>query len=161
MPLLSIASVLDQELQHHPRVVLLCSANRKHPWPAPAGDLYHSEFFRLAKQYADQLSPKRLFILSAVHGLVAAEEELAPYTMTMSALGQGDVKSWGKMVATQLQEAVHLHRHEVIILGLGRFANPILKHIPQAIAPLVSMTLAQAMQFLREQAGTDSHRSGN
>lgn len=151
MLLLSIASVLDCEPNRLAKVVLLCSANRKAPHPAPAWDLYRSEFFRLGKAFAQQYQPNRIFILSAAHGLVPAEQELQPYTMTMSALGQGDVKTWGKLIATQLDEQIDLQRHQVMVLGLGRFANPIVRHLPHSTAPLARMTLEGAMNFLRQQ----------
>jgi len=162
MPLLSIASVLDCEPNRLAKVVLLCSANRKAPHPAPAWDLYRSEFFRLGKAYAQQYQPSRIFILSAEHGLVPAERELQPYTMTMSALGQGDVKSWGRLVAIQLDEQIDLQRHQVVVLGLGRFADPIVRHLPHSTAPLARMTLEGAMTFLRQQVNrseSDVHRT--
>ena len=142
---------MNFELVPLAKVVLLCSANRKAPYAAPAWDLYRSEFFRLGKAYAQQYEPIRIFILSAEHGLVPAERELQPYTMTMSALGQGDVKTWGQWVATQLEEQIDLPRHEVVVLGLGRFADPIVRHLPHGTAPLARMTLKGAMNFLRQQ----------
>ncbi len=134
-------------------MVLLCSANRKAPQPAPAIELYRSEFFRLGRSYAWRLEPVHLFVLSAEHGLVPAEQELFPYAHTMSALGQGDVSAWAEAVVAQLQDRIAVDRYRVVILGLRRFAAPIAQRLPQAETPLVGMTLAQAMNFLRERVG--------
>ncbi|MEL6132088.1 MAG: DUF6884 domain-containing protein [Bacteroidota bacterium] len=132
-------------------IVLLCSANRKVPHPAPALELYRSEFFRLGRSFAQSFSPKKIYILSAEHGLVAGEQELVPYTMTMSALAkEGDVKVWAKLIVDQLREEIDLHQYEVIVLGLRKFAQPIADALPHAQAPLVGMNMPQAMNYLRE-----------
>lgn len=154
-PVVPVATATD--VHSIPRIVLLCSANRKAPHPAPAIELYRSEFFRLGRSYARQLRPKCIFVLSAEYGLVPADRELGPYTMTMSALGKGDVNSWGQLVAKQVHEQVDVDEHEVVVLGLSRFANPIIKHLPHTQAPLVGMTLSQAMNFLRSE---EAHSGG-
>ncbi|MEM9987704.1 MAG: DUF6884 domain-containing protein, partial [Bacteroidota bacterium] len=132
-----------------PRSVLLCSANRKAPQPAPAIELYRSEFFRLGRSYAWSLEPQQLFILSALHGLVPADQELKPYAETMSELGRGEVGLWADGIVQALAEQIHLPQHEVIVLGLRRFAAPILKQLPHGQAPLVGMTMPQALNWLR------------
>jgi hypothetical protein len=114
--------------------------------------LYQSPFFQLAKQFAEGLSPAHRFILSAEHGLVDARQELSPYTMTMSALGQSGTKAWGKSIADDLGGRLDLSQYEVVVLGLGRFADPIVKHLPQASAPLARMTLQEAMAYLSNQS---------
>jgi hypothetical protein len=158
MPLLSVASSQDQDDKQLPVVVLLCSANRKFPHPAPALDLYRSEFFQLGKAFAQQMEPDLIFVLSAEHGLVPAEQELQPYTMTMSALGKGDVKGWGKLVVEQLKDRLDLSRYQIVILGLGRFAYPIAHHLVEARTPLAQMSLSGALNFLRQQVGDEASR---
>lgn len=131
-------------------LVLLCSANRKAPHPAPAVELYRSEFFRLGRSYAWTFEPEELFILSAEHGLVPAEQELLPYPMTMSALGQeGDLHAWGQLIATQLRQRLQPERYRLVILGLRRFVAPLLREFPNAETPLLGMTMPQALNFLR------------
>ena len=133
-----------------PRIVLLCSANRKTPHPAPAIELYRSGFFRLGRSYAWTLEPQQIFILSALHGLVPADQELTPYPETMSELGRGEVNLWANSIVQALAEKVDLPKYEVFVLGLRRFAQPIFKQLPQGQAPLVGMTMPQALNWLRE-----------
>jgi len=136
-----------------PRIVLLCSANRKHTEPAPAIELYRSEFFRLGRSYALSLEPEQVFVMSAVHGLVSAKTVLPPYPMTMSILGKEDVNPWAEWIANSLRAQVSLDRYEIIVLGLRKFAAPVAKRLPGAQTPLVGMNLPQALTYLREQVG--------
>jgi hypothetical protein len=63
-------------------VVIGCSA-RKAPAPAPARDLYQGELFRLAVAWAEARQRPWL-VLSARHGLVEPDTELAPYDTTLA-----------------------------------------------------------------------------
>ncbi len=132
-----------------PKIVLLCSANRKAPHPRPALELYCSEFFRLGRSYAWSFDPEEIFILSAEYGLVPGEKVLPPYSMTMSALAKEEVKGWAALILDQLKEAIDLEKYEVIVIGLRKFAKPIAREIPGAEAPLVGMSMPQALNFLR------------
>ncbi len=129
----------------------MCSANRKAPHPAPALELYRSEFFRLGRSFAWQFEPEAIYILSAEHGLVHADRELLPYPMTMSALGKdGDLHAWAIQIVSQLKEKLDPARYRIVVLGLRKFVEPILQLLPEAEAPLMGMSMPTALQFLRE-----------
>lgn len=125
----------------------MCSANRKAPHPAPALELYRSEFYRLGRSFAWQFEPVVIYVLSAEHGLVHAETELLPYSMTMSALGQD---GGAAQIVSQLKEKRDPARYRIVVLGLRKFVEPILQLLPEAEAPLMGMSMPTALQFLRE-----------
>jgi uncharacterized protein DUF6884 len=61
------------------RVVLACGA-QKLPTAAPALELYTGPLFASARRWALSVTSRdRIFILSALHGLVGADQVLEPY----------------------------------------------------------------------------------
>ena len=84
-------------MQYYNRIYLVACVKGKLPQPAPAKDLYTSDWFRKARQYVEQ-SGAPWFILSDEHGLVHPDTELAPYEkdikeMPPAARGPGGFKN--------------------------------------------------------------------
>lgn len=86
-------------------VVLISCVKTKLPHPAPARDLYTSDYFVSMRRYAEA-SRLPWFILSAEHGLIAPDDVLAPYDCYLPSMGRGYQREWGYRVARQLEEAV-------------------------------------------------------
>ncbi|ANU79764.1 hypothetical protein BI023_gp58 [Mycobacterium phage Sneeze] len=79
----------DAEHEAGPIVVIPCGAT-KLDGPAPADQLYTSQHFRLTLRAAHKLAEDqgaRVFILSALHGLVAPSTVLEPYDVKMGDAG--------------------------------------------------------------------------
>lgn len=70
--------------------------------PAPAGELYRSDWFRKARAYVRGLGV-RWFILSAEHGLLDPSRVVAPYERSLHAMSPQERQAWGERVAAQLQ----------------------------------------------------------
>lgn len=136
------------------QVVLLCTANRKGPRPAPAIALYRSPLFYAGRRYAQRLRPDALYLLSAAYGLVAAARELPPYPETMSSLRPEDLGPWAEAILSDLAARTPLARTHVTLLGLDRFIVPLLPPLPHHTAPLRGMTLPEALHWLRASGQT-------
>lgn len=66
------------------RVVLACGA-QKLATSAPALELYTGPLFASARRWALSVTSRdRIFILSALHGLVRADDVLEPYNVTIT-----------------------------------------------------------------------------
>jgi hypothetical protein len=135
----------------HP-VLLLCSSNRKRPYPALAFQLYRSEFFRLGWQYGQAYNPRASYLLSARYGLLPAGREVPPYPETMSSLLPEDLPAWAEMVAADLAQRHDLAQTRVVVLALRRFFAPLLPYLPRHEVPLADMSFPEAMGFLRKWA---------
>lgn len=84
--------------------------------PAPARELYTSDWFAKARAYAEaQGAP--WFILSAEHGLVHPGRELAPYDTTLLAMNEWKRAAWALRVARQLRELVPTGAELEILAG--------------------------------------------
>lgn len=63
--------------------------------PAPARELYTGNLFKQRRAYAERMSAGRpWFILSAKHGLLAPDDVVKPYDLTMADLKPVDRAAW-------------------------------------------------------------------
>jgi hypothetical protein len=100
-----------------PDVVVIPCAGRKLERRAAARDLYSpSQYFRACLAYAESTGA-RVLILSALHGLIELEEELAPYELRMGA--PGAVDSFPALLRAQAR-VLQLHDAESVQLVGGR-----------------------------------------
>ena len=60
------------------KVILVSCVGQKLGYPAPAADLYQSDWFKKARAYAEA-EGQRWYILSAKHGLVNPSKVLTPF----------------------------------------------------------------------------------
>lgn len=86
------------------RVGLVGCVKSKQIMPAPAAELYTSPLFR-GRRAAVERTCDRWFILSAAHGLVAPDRQLAPYDVTLNAMGRRERGRWAAQVLEQLRVA--------------------------------------------------------
>ena len=69
---------------------------------AAAQDLFVSPLFRARRTYVERTCGS-WYVLSALHGLVAPGEELAPYDLKLKSLSQAERRAWSERVLTQLE----------------------------------------------------------
>lgn len=106
------------------KTILVSCVGEKLDRAAPAKDLYQSQWFKLARKYAEQRGD-RWFILSAAHGLVDPEAVLPPYNCTLNDMKKGDREAWGRRIGEQL--AIVLQEgDEVEILAGAKYREQIL-----------------------------------
>jgi hypothetical protein len=87
------------------RIGLVGCVKRKHATPAPAADLYISTLFA-GRRRAVEATCDRWYVLSAAHGLVAPDQLLEPYDVTLNAASRAERRRWSAGVLADLQRAV-------------------------------------------------------
>lgn len=94
------------------RIGLVGCVKSKQPLPARARDLYVSPLFRGRREWVERTCDQ-WFILSALHGLVAPDEVLAPYDRTLNAASTGERTLWARRVIASLEDRLgNLGGHE-------------------------------------------------
>ncbi|WP_420715400.1 DUF6884 domain-containing protein [Myxococcus sp. MISCRS1] len=92
-------------LQRPVRLALLGCSAKKAASPAPAESLYQGRFFRTSLLYArNVLLADEVFILSALHGLVALDEVIAPYERSLADAPKDERAAWAWRVGSMLDE---------------------------------------------------------
>jgi hypothetical protein len=63
-----------------------------------------STLFQKATTYIEQQGYDVWFVLSAKHGLLKQNQEIAPYDLTLNSMKTGERKEWAKMVMKQIED---------------------------------------------------------
>ncbi|MBA2533353.1 MAG: hypothetical protein H0V23_14865 [Nocardioidaceae bacterium] len=88
-----------------PDLILVACVKQKLSVPSAAKNLYISTLFRKGRAYAERASVP-WFILSAEHGLVDPDDELAPYDLRLSKTPPEYRGAWGVRVVEKLAAVI-------------------------------------------------------
>jgi hypothetical protein len=121
--------------------------------PAPARQLYTSQLFRSTLTLAE-LRHDVVYVVSAKHELVALDQVIEPYDLTMGDVAKEWRIIWGVRVWGSIQ-----HRHQgadrqIYIYAGNDYAQPIRRagfHRATFHEPLAKMQIGQRLRWLRAQ----------
>ncbi len=113
-------------------------------------DLYISPLFRMNLQYARQLTPQKIFILSAKYGLVKLDDVIEPYDVTLNNMPARERKNWTAKIVSQLQENCDLANDHFIILAGHKYRQYLLPHLHSYEVPLSGLPIGKQLQYLKE-----------
>jgi hypothetical protein len=135
------------------RVVLVACSAKKLEHAAPARELYQGTRFKLSYQYAEQLQPRSIFILSARHGLVQPNTMLEPYEQTLEGASNEELYAWGKRVHTELRNHMTSFTR-CTILAPPEYCMPLLPHLEDVETPIVGLDEDSQKAWLRAKVRT-------
>jgi hypothetical protein len=98
-------------------LVLISCVKSKLPHRAPARLLYTSAWFTGVRDIVEA-SGARWFVLSSRWGLVAPDEEIAPYDYTLNSLGFAERQAWANKVLERLLPVAAGFRRIVMFAGV-------------------------------------------
>jgi hypothetical protein len=133
------------------RIVYLVSCvSQKQEQASPARDLYTSNWFRKARQYAEA-SGCPWFILSAQHGLVAPDQIVAPYERTLKRMAVANRRTWARRVAEQLA-AVAPKMAQTVFLAGERYREFLAEHLTASgvavSVPMAGLRIGEQLSWL-------------
>lgn len=131
-------------------IVLIPCGSTKTEYKTKAEELYISPLFIKNLAYAKSLSPD-VYILSALHGLVALDTELEPYDKTLNKMTIDEVKEWSNKVIAQLKEVSDLDNDKFVFLTGVNYRKFILPHIKNYELPMEGLKIGKQLQWLTEQ----------
>jgi len=86
--------MFTKAMRDAPRVALVECSAQKLDRAAPARSFYTSGLFRAALAYAET-NYDRVLVVSALHGAVKLDTEIAPYHRNLREAGKGEREAWG------------------------------------------------------------------
>lgn len=98
------------------KIYLISCVKSKLPNKARARELYTSSLFKKMYAYAEKRADK-IYILSAKHGLVDAEEVIEPYEETLNKKTKMGKKLWAVKVFQKLLRQENLKKAEIVFLA--------------------------------------------
>jgi hypothetical protein len=111
-------------------LVLISCVKSKLANPAPARMLYTSPWFRGVRDLVEA-SGARWFLLSSLYGLVAPDEEIAPYDYTLNSLGVAERQAWANKVLERLLPETAGFRRIVMFAGV-RYREFLIRPLEQS-----------------------------
>jgi cytoplasmic iron level regulating protein YaaA (DUF328/UPF0246 family) len=126
-----------------------CVAGKKDT-ASPAGELYTSTLFRLARAYI-QKTGAPWFILSAEHGLLSPNDVIEPYDKTLNSMGVAERRAWAEHVIRQMTDTLP-DADEAIIFAGSRYREhlvPWLKHRYERVTvPMEGLRIGEQLSWL-------------
>lgn len=132
------------------KIVLISCVSKKRAVKSRAVELYTSPLFKLNLQYAQKLEPDAIFILSAKHGLLALDEEIEPYDVTLNNMRANERRSWASKVIEQLQVHADLRQDHFIVLAGERYRQYLLPSLASYEIPLEGLPIGKQLQYLKK-----------
>lgn len=109
------------------KIAFVSSVSKQAEERQPATDLYTSDWFKKASHYGEKVSDK-WYILSARHGILEPQEEIAPYDETLNNMSADQRRAWARDVARELEEVLQ-PGDQVILLAGKRYREFLLEPI--------------------------------
>ena len=129
-------------------IVLISCVSQKLPHPAHAGELYTSPLFRKNLAYARSLHPDQIYILSAKYGLVALDQVIEPYDLTLNTMRSAEIKAWAERVLAQLGRVADLRGDHFIFLAGKKYRTYLLPHLAGYDIPMEGLGIGKQLRFL-------------
>ncbi len=130
-------------------VVLIACSSRKLGRPDRAERLYRGTLFRASLDWAHSKDPDAICILSARHGLVDLDQEIAPYDLTLNKLPVDEVRAWAENVFRQLTSRFDPRRDRFVFLAGERYRRFLVPRLAHVELPLTGLTYGQQVSWLQ------------
>lgn len=131
-------------------LILVSCVSHKLSRPAPARLLYRSEWFLKVRKLVENQKADWL-ILSALHGVVAPDAEIAPYEKTLNTAGVIERRAWAETTLRQLGPHLIGRRRIVIFAGqrYREFLAPALHDDGYEVdVPMASLRIGEQLAWL-------------
>ena len=144
-------------------IVLIACVSKKGKTRAKAKDLYKGALFTRSLAYAKSLKPDKIFIISALHGLLSLEKEIEPYDVTLSyvnpkkkankpnlkVLSKNEAIKWGEELVNELKYHSNLEEDQFILLAGQSYVNPLKEYLAKKKEPLHGMRVGERIKELK------------
>ncbi|OEF98818.1 hypothetical protein BHF71_10320 [Vulcanibacillus modesticaldus] len=132
------------------KVVLLSCVSKKKDYETIAENLYDSSLFKYSLKYARFLKPDKIYILSALYGLIETTDKIAPYNKTLNSMKKNEKIEWSNMVLKQMKDkGLDLKNDHFIILAGNNYRKYLLEHFSNYEIPLEGMRIGEQLSFLK------------
>lgn len=133
-------------------IVLLSCVSKKKSYATRAEDLYESTLFKYALKYAKMQNPDKIYILSALHGLVELDQILKPYNVTLNKIKTAERKIWSQKVIGQMKDKnIDLTNDHFIILAGEMYRKYLLPYFDKYTIPMLGLPIGKQLQFLKKE----------
>jgi hypothetical protein len=135
-------------------LVLVSCVSQKVLEPAPARLLYRSDWFVKVRSLVEKQSAD-WFILSALYGVVAPDDRIAPYEKTLNGAHIAERRAWSENAYRQLTPYLTNRRRIVMFAGqrYREFLMPALRRAGHEVdVPMANLRIGEQLAWLAAQS---------
>lgn len=136
------------------RISLVACVARKRDAQVQAAELYTSDWFVKARALV-VATGFPWFILSAKYGLLAPDDLVAPYNVTLTAMRSPDRRAWADMVTSQMARRLPA-ADEVVVLAGVRYREGLLPWLraryPIVRVPMEGLSIGRQLRWMKHAA---------
>jgi hypothetical protein len=131
-------------------IALIGCVKEKHIIAKAVRELYLSQLFVKTVRYVEKNNFSDWYVLSALHGLLAKDEVIEPYNLTLNTFSVSELQNWSKKVFHQIEQ---LKLNDVWFFCGEKYHNKFLLQLLtenniQYTLPFLKMGLGQRLHFL-------------
>lgn len=115
-----------------------------------AETLYNSTLFKCALNYAKKLKPRKIFILSAKHGVLELNDVIAPYNETLNTKTKREKQLWAYKCYCQLKEKEINFNEPVVWLCGENYRKYLMQKFTNNSVPIEGLGLGKQLKFYKE-----------
>ena len=134
-------------------IILIGCVKKKREYRTKAGDLYISPFFKKNLSYAKSLKPDSIFILSAKYGLVALDQEIDSYDLTLKNFKKDDLLIWSSKIIQQLQQVSNINKDRFIFLAGDKYRKYLIPNLINYEIPFKGLGIGKQLKQLKAKIG--------
>lgn len=134
-------------------IILIGCVKKKRGSRTTAEDLYISPFFKKNLAYAKSLKPELIFILSAKYGLVALDQEIDTYDLTLKDFKKEELIKWSSDTLQQLQQVTDLNDDRFIFLAGDKYRKYLIPRLKNYEIPFKGLGIGKQLKHLKSKIG--------
>ena len=118
-------------------IALLSCTKSKKPYRCKAKEMYsESRWFPKAYEYVMKLGADKVFVLSALYGLVPEDKEIDYYEKTLNDCTDNERIEWSQRVLSGLKSEADLERDSFVIIAGKKYYEYLVPHMKNVVLPL-------------------------
>ena len=132
-------------------VICLSCGKSKRNRSAAAKDMYVSALFTKMLAFAESLHPKKIYILSAKHGLLNLDDVIDPYEQSLKNVPKRARSLWAEDVVRKMRQEVDLDNDSFVFLAGMPYRENLVRHIKKYSVPMEGLSFGRQLQWLTGQ----------
>lgn len=130
-------------------IVLVSCVKTKRNQQCKAKEMYTSPLFKKMMAYAQSLSPKSIFILSAKYGLLSPDKIIDPYEKTLKKMKSFERRQWAQVVIEDLRRHCDIDEAKFVVLAGVDYRENLVPHLKHCEVPMEGLSFGPQLRWLK------------
>lgn len=138
-------------------ITLIACSKSKSSYVGVPEVVYTGFLFKRSLRYARTFKDNRIYILSALYGLLSLDTKIYPYNMDLNTQGVVYRREWGVKVLTSLKEVSDLSNDKFLLLAGKNYIRDLEPYMKYKETPLEGLSFGNHIHRINELIYNVSH----